>query len=100
MAAATNRPLFRLVFHARDRRDEAIVGLAAFVAAALDPCREHHARERTTQDRHVGFGRARDRHGPVVHHSADLALILVTGVAGDSVFGEFEAERPLLLLHL
>src|SRR4051794_35854522 len=78
-AASTNRSSMtdsgsaRLVFDAGDRRDHAIVDLAAARAAALDPGRQDHGGERTAQRRKIGIGRACDRHRLVVDHTADLA---------------------------
>ena len=39
-------------------------------------------------------------HRLVLDDAADLAAVLLPGIAGDAVLGQLEAERPLLLLHL
>src|SRR5262245_49896962 len=97
---STVAPLSLLVFDAGDRCDEAIVDFAAAVAAALDPCGQDDAGQRALQGRDVGIRRARDGHGLVGYHAADLATVGLAGVARDAVLGQLQAERPLLFLHL
>src|SRR5918995_6697102 len=82
----------------RHRRDDLVVLLAARRAAALDEGRQDRLGEGLLEGLLVGLGRARHGHRVLFDELADLAAVLIAGVAGDAVLGRLGAELPLRAL--
>ncbi len=81
--------------HARDRRDDAVIGLAATLAAALDPGRQHDGGERACAASRVSASVARVI---VIGLSSTTRPILqpslLSGIARDAVLGRARGRAP------
>jgi hypothetical protein len=59
---------------------------------------ERHAQHRQAVQDIVDHFCARDRHRLVVHDAADLAAILLPGIAGNAVLGQLKSAAPFPML--